>query len=417
MDKMLKTINYYAPLTSTITDWWYGSHGKQTNSTKDEQTSLLPAVSEQQKESNVRNETLVETPFTTRLRSVEERPGLSSEDDYVTGSEHYHSSRRNTSEGLLNDSISQIPIIINEEDIQPDENSSGLLNYHYQLDDRVRQIILEGLSETNDEDDDLPSRRKARHQNARPSSSMLSRSAPAGELRKALTVHTIRHIHEHTDSDSSYFESPTKDHPRNRTKSSGGTFPFSFFKSKRNDNIRQRRRADTGEEQTLILKVKTKSYGTTESDDATVLYSENRSQVRSIHRQRDTDITSNEDSDYPEISLNPDHLSASYTHSISNKRKSVSDLSCCSLNSSWSEYTISLPSLETGQECRESDLESTTTTVAKEYLSSTDGGPVTPNVRNNRGKRHSIKSELLTGHHVKEMFMDNECYCCQCTII
>lgn len=298
-----------------------------------------------------------------------------------------------------------------------------LLNTNYVLDDRVRQIILGGLSETNDEEDDLPSRRWSRQQpllRRRLSHQSALQSADGRvTVRQNLLIRDMHHIQEYTDSDSSFLEASAKsrnDHKINKLSSM--LFPFSliFDKSKnsskskkKNLSPKKRRRAATtstssGERQAIMLRVKSKSYGTSEEDEGrTLLSSGNQARICSIQRIRDS--TDNDDFDSPVVTVNTDFLSASYSsvqhlsrnNSISSKRKSISEFSYCSLASSWSEYTISL---EVGCECKEIEGELLTT----------------PNDDDVADQQQQLV-HYLHGHNVKEIFLDDECYCCQCTIM
>lgn len=465
-----------------------------------------------------------------------------------------------------------------------DNNGSRLLNSNYQLDDRVRQIILEGLSETNDDDDDdLPSRRQSRRRMLTPSvlsdrqhetdnlilptnpddqhyhhpscsrrrsigfsfrdnsdndqpgsSNITSRSdletpnranqsfargnsdlyfldnpdnvyrvrnrrrsnglddldnhpcfsstrrrssdlhfmvnPPPEDVAQNVVIRNIQHIQEYTDSDSSYLEASSsnkndnKNHhnktkARKKDRGAGILSPFSLIFNKNNNNSNglsatttspkrrhtspKKRRQRSGtitaatpqitptptstvnktSERTPMLRVKTKSYGTSDDDnERTLLYSGNRARIRSIQRIRDAaDMTSNDDSDaYPVVTVNTDFLSASYSQ-FSIQRKSFSEssmqMSCyCSLNSSWSEYTISLPSTEVGSECKESDNDDDENNVFATATTATSLSNTDDAVRHKAVSKQQ-EQYYMTGHHVKEIFLDDECFCCQCTIM
>ena len=281
-----------------------------------------------------------------------------------------------------------------------------------------------------------------------------------------LVIRNIQHIPEYTDSDSSYYlEASSRDDTKSKHKNistrrgSGILFPFSLIFNKnhnknysgnllstptatrkRHTSPKKRRQrsgtttaatppSTTTNEQAPMLRVKTKSYGTSDDDnnERTLLYSGNRARIRSIQRIRDAaDMASNDDSDnYPVVTVNTDFLSASYSQFGSQlhqpQRKSFSEssmqLSCyCTLNSSWSEYTISLPSTEVGSECKETDHDDENGVFATACLFTTDGATRHKAVSQ---PQQQLQQETfyMTGHHVKEIFLDDECFCCQCTIM
>ena len=70
--------------------------------------------------------------------------------------------------------------------------------------------------------------------------------------------------------------------------------------------------------------------------------------------------------------------------------------------SQWSEYTVSLELPEVGDECRESDIGSTISEVDHSW-------------QNKSTKRQARKNIL--GQVVNESFVDNECFCCQCSVM
>ena len=504
---MLKTIQYYAPLTSTISNWWFGSSRRrksEDNEVGNDEQDNIPQSSEEEEEEDAEHENdnfnkKRSIVATTDDSEIDFQPNEETHAAELNGKIHESDDvdlllkNRKLSipkiEGKwMIDSFNQtvqFPLSSDDEyrtcnetatvnDYSNSTVGGRLLNSNYQLDDQVRQIILKGLSETNDEEDDLPSRRWSRQQSS--SSSFLnnrrqsinslaphhSSSAGLGSSRdkvQDLVIRNIQHIPEYTDSDSSFLEASSKNKstkndkpkPSKNKNASGILFPFSLIFNNKNsnrnssktkkNNLSPKKRwrtatasAASSDEQTLILRVKTKSYGTSEYEERTLFYnSGNRARIRSIQRTRDAvEITSNEDSDYPVATVNPDFLSASYSQSADHhhdnrkqRRKSLSEssmqLSYCSLNSSWSEYTISLPSTEVGSECKENGYDdddndddelstttTTTTTVPK------DKHDTAADVRH---KAASQRTYYLTGNHVKEIFMDDECFCCQCTIM
>lgn len=393
---MLKHIRSYAP--STLTNWWYGA-------SEDDQVKPLNCVPEDENEvteNNPKNKTNEnnpekeaggkETQFMDNLKIIGiDRNGISSEDDYKTGSEFNHS-----------DSIIQFPVT------SSDDEYRTCIEQHHQLDGRVRKIKLGGLRETNGKKDidQLGRRKYTKHSSSQSTykdTTLLSHSAPAGEIRRMLMdVRKIEHIYEHTDDSDSSHHYDTSSLRNNKA-----TFPFNLLDSSKKH---QRRRANSSSyehEGSLILRVRPKSYGAVShtDDERTVSFSGKRSQTSSLENRRRGSENSLSDSNYPGVSLSSDHLSVSYRNRnkdmMTEKRQSILSessfqLSLCSLNSSWSEYTISLSSLEEGLECRESDIEST-----KEIVCST----------------LKTRPQYLVGHKVKESFIDNECYCFHCTIL
>jgi len=389
---MLKTIRNYTP--STLTNWWYGTSG-------DNESRLLVSAPVDEFETEAvenshKNATQKETQFTKNSEIIGiERNGLSSEDDYKTaGSEFNHS-------GSI---THQFP--------SSDDEFRMCSEQQYKLDNRVSCIVLEGLSETNDEDDELSSLNSI-SRNSCNDSSLLSQSAPAGEIRK-MFLRNIEHIYEHTDDSDSSYHFDNKSNANDTAGSSWNNktkFPFALFTSSRKHRRRRAASSSCKHERSLILKVRPKSYGAasnTEDDERTVSFSGKRSQARSIESLRRGSGYTLSDSNYPAVSLDTNHLSVSFLSNVSMsiteklqiKRQSIfSESSLCSLNTSWSEYTVSLSSLEEALECRESDPGSTGEAVC----STTTAKKTTP--------------QYLVGHKVKESFIDDECYCCYCTIL
>lgn len=235
-------------------------------------------------------------------------------------------------------------------------------------------------------------------------------SDPTGPSFKRTKFSRLYHIDENSDSDvpprsSSY----TQARPRPTVT---GFFPFKFFSPPRRMSKRKRRRKALSlvDGSVIFQKVNCKCSRTALCKQFS----------KSVNYPIQADGAENIVPDGVDCSTCPvcsrtDQDTASDTNvemTLPRRRQSysVSESSMnSSLDNSWSEYTVSLPTTDMGDECHESDLASMSAMSELEDVSTKPKTKIRSVARK--------PNRLLAGVEVDDNFVDNECFCCHCIVM
>ena len=362
---MLNMLRTYSTFKSSWTDWWYGiQRNNETIEEKEEGESLFTA--------------------TTRLLSTAVNSyGINGSD--IT--REFYSETDLSGKG-----INENTNVTSSDDEYKTSSDHGFLDEAHVINERVRNIILEDnhLLDTSKSTIRInanlsyssPKHGTDLSQPISPSSTISTSTQPAG----ARYLQRLGFIHEYTDSESETVEISSVSKEQRHS-----VIPLSIFSSPKNTNHRVKmKRATTDINAITLHRVKpTNCFRCSHRKRITLI--DIATSSRTILEDSDCCVslcdgcTSRLLSDVPRLIRTCSSMSESSALSFS-------------LDDDWSEYTLSLPTTEVGDECRESDAASTFTDMELK-----------------RNIQHQKKS--IAGQLVNESFIDNECFCCQCVVM